>query len=88
MAHSTWFTVHSQGTIPGGVECDQQPCPGLVGEPVTPAQVQKKKVWEACAPLMRTDANRVACADGGCTRGRACMQWHHAACSLRAVLLI
>jgi len=37
---------------------------GLVGEPVTPAQVQKKKVWEACAPLMRTDANRVACADG------------------------
>lgn len=37
---------------------------GLVGEPITPAQVSKKKVWEACSPLMRTDANRVACVDG------------------------
>ena len=30
------------------------------GEPAKPNQVEKKKMWEAVAPLLRTDAARVA----------------------------
>ena len=37
---------------------------GLEGEPVSAAQVGKKKVWENCAPLMHTNDDRVACYEG------------------------
>lgn len=39
-------------------------CDGLDGEPVTAAQVRKKKVLEAVLPLLRTDADCVAHYDG------------------------
>ena len=37
---------------------------GLTGEPVSAAQVAKKKVWENCAPLMHTKDDKVACWEG------------------------
>jgi aminoacyl tRNA synthase complex-interacting multifunctional protein 1 len=45
-------------------------------EPLGPSQVKRKKVWEAIALTLKTDADRVACSDGKKlvdARGVACI---------------
>ena len=49
---------------------------GLTGEPAKPNQVKKKKMWEAVAVDLKTNADRVACWQGKplkCKNGGVCI---------------
>jgi aminoacyl tRNA synthase complex-interacting multifunctional protein 1 len=48
---------------PGAKPGDRFSFPGYTGEPITPAQVEKRKILEKCMPLFKTDAEGIACFD-------------------------